>query len=123
MEDMENRCGKFPQNFFGPRLFPHMGTGTSDEQMLALPRLARIQRPMRRIDRPELRFLVKRGVQALGRGVLRDLAGSSNVRLRALESATDTIVERLDHLEYEAPDPLAPHHDRSKPANARQGEG
>jgi hypothetical protein len=72
---------------------------------------------MRRIDKPELRFLVKRGLQALGRGILRDLAGSSNVRLRALHHATDIIVERLDHLDYEAPDPLSGPEDRTRPAN------
>jgi len=61
------------------------------------------------IDRPELRFLVERGLQMLPRGVLRDLAGSENVRSRALELATDIVTERLDHLEYDAPDPLRNH--------------
>jgi len=64
---------------------------------------------MRRINRSELRFLVKRGLQMLPRQVLRDLAGSENVRSRALDAAADIITERLDHLEYEAPDPLPNH--------------
>ena len=66
-------------------------------------------RSMRRIDRPELRFLIKRGLQMLPRGILRDLQGSENVRSRALDAAADIITERLDHLEYEAPDPLPNH--------------
>jgi len=78
-------------------------------QQLALLDSSLSDEAMRRIDRQELRFLVMRGLQMLPRQMLRDLAGSENVRSRALDAATDIITERLDHLEYEAPDPLPNH--------------
>ncbi|MFA5965211.1 MAG: hypothetical protein WC804_14435 [Sphingomonas sp.] len=64
---------------------------------------------MRRLDQPELRFLILRGLQRVPPGTLKDMHGSSDARHRALAQATDIILERLSHLEYEAPEPIAPH--------------
>lgn len=74
---------------------------------------------MRRIDQPELRFLVKRGLQNIPKSIVNQIYGSSETRMRALDAATDIIVERLSHLEYEAPDPLEPPVDRSAGAYDR----
>lgn len=63
----------------------------------------------RRIDHPELRFLVKRALQTFRPSLLRDLSRGTHVRERALDEATDIIMERLDHLEYTAPPPLPNH--------------
>ena len=65
--------------------------------------------PMRRLDQPELRFLILRGLQRVPPSTLKDMHGSSDARQRALAQATDIILERLSHLEYEAPEPIAPH--------------
>lgn len=64
---------------------------------------------MRRIDQPELRFLIKRGLQGIPRSTINEINGSADQRSRAIEHATTIIHERLSHLEYEAPDPLKAH--------------
>lgn len=63
----------------------------------------------RRVDNPELRFLVKRGLQTFPLSLLRDLSRGTDVRERALNRATDIIMERLDHLDYTASPPLENH--------------
>lgn len=64
---------------------------------------------MRRIDQPELLFLIKRGLQGIPKSTLNEMNGSADARARALDHATGIIHERLSHLEYEAPDPLKAH--------------
>lgn len=66
-------------------------------------------RPMRRLDQPELRFLILRGLQRVPLSTLKDMHGSSDARHKALAQASDIILERLSHLDYAAPEPLAPH--------------
>lgn len=63
----------------------------------------------RRVEHPELRFLVKRALQTIPKSVLNGLGRGGEMRMRALDDATDIIVERLDHLEYTAPPPLGNH--------------
>ncbi|GAA0749697.1 hypothetical protein [Sphingomonas trueperi] len=63
----------------------------------------------RRVDHPELRFLVKRALQTLPKSLLLNLNRGGDMRLRALDQATDIIMERLDHLDYTAPPPLENH--------------
>jgi len=63
----------------------------------------------RRVDHPELRFLVKRALQTMPKSLLNNLGRGGDLRMRALDEATDIIIERLDHLDYTAPPPIPNH--------------
>jgi hypothetical protein len=60
---------------------------------------------MPRLTPDQLRFEIRRGLQTLSRSVLLDLGRSTDVRERALDQATTTMVGRLDGYEVVAPEP------------------
>ena len=62
------------------------------------------QRVMSRLSVTEIRFQIKRALQDLSRGTLRDLAGKPIVRERALDVATDAVAARFNECEVIAPD-------------------
>jgi hypothetical protein len=59
---------------------------------------------MPRLSVSEIRFQIKRALQELSRGTLRDLAGKPVVRERALDVATDAVAERFTGCEVISPD-------------------
>ena len=60
--------------------------------------------PMRRVSLSALRFQVKRAIQGLSRGTLRDLAGKPDRREEAIDLATDAVMVRVEGWEFSEPD-------------------
>jgi hypothetical protein len=59
---------------------------------------------MPRLSVSEIRFQIKRALQELSRGTIRDLAGKPLARERALDIATNAVAERFVQCEVIAPD-------------------
>ena len=59
---------------------------------------------MPRLSVSEIRFQIKRALQELSRGTIRDLAGKPFARERALDIATDAVAERFKACEVIAPE-------------------
>lgn len=64
---------------------------------------------MRPITNKDLRFKLKYGLMQISRQTLKDLSGSSDKRERALDLATDILIDQMKGWQFEAPDPLGPH--------------
>lgn len=59
---------------------------------------------MPRLSVNDIRFQIKRALQELSRGTIRDLAGNPLARERALNVATDAVATRFERCEVIAPD-------------------